>query len=547
MSRKKKQQQTETEAETAAATATATGGFGDAGPPPPPANRITPIDIQQKVFRSSVRGYHEREVDQFLDEVTEELARLLAESRSLREQLERAEMRPTARFGSETEGAAAIEEARAQATRTLSEAREQAAGIVAEARGEAVAILEAAEAQAGTGRPPGWDAAGAGATAAAAAAGASGRMPDRDFIHREREFLQSMASLIQDHAEAIREDLRRVRGEPEPEPEAGTGEDEEREPPGKHVAPATPISAEAVAEAEPAQPEPQHPAPSDSGMPEETATPLQSAAAVAVAAQVVDHGADGGQEAGVDATAPEGTTPDGTGAIQDEPEGTDAEPDGFGDTEAQSEPETALEGADDGGARSVDPGEGAGAVGPASIAGTPQDGPTTDASVELTDIAGGYASDVAQDEDEAAAWRGAPQDEPRDESQDVDLDLSAEAGDDQARGIPAAGSQDDAGTADVVSAPPTVAPAHGGAPSPSAEATRDDGDQREAGDDAAPEPAGVGVGRPRSENELSAHDSADQPRGPATGPTGWMPDRGDDTDEDEADRRSLRELFWGED
>src|SRR5689334_22502186 len=137
MSRKKKQQ-AEAEAEAPPATPGTGAGFSDAPPPAPPSNRITPIDIQQKVFRSSVRGYHEREVDQFLDDVTEELARLLAETRSLREQLERAEMRPTARFAADAGGggggAAELDDARVQAARTLAEAREEAARVVAEAR-----------------------------------------------------------------------------------------------------------------------------------------------------------------------------------------------------------------------------------------------------------------------------------------------------------------------------------------------------------------------------------------------------------------------------
>ena len=46
--------------------------FGSAtGPPGAPTVRLTPVDVQQKEFRLAVRGYNEREVDQFLDEVTE--------------------------------------------------------------------------------------------------------------------------------------------------------------------------------------------------------------------------------------------------------------------------------------------------------------------------------------------------------------------------------------------------------------------------------------------------------------------------------------------
>src|SRR5438094_5808615 len=50
----------------------------------PESKRLTPVDVQQKEFRLAVRGYNEREVDEFLDEVTEEMARLYAENTRLR-------------------------------------------------------------------------------------------------------------------------------------------------------------------------------------------------------------------------------------------------------------------------------------------------------------------------------------------------------------------------------------------------------------------------------------------------------------------------------
>src|SRR5262249_4185546 len=50
--------------------------------------RLTPVDVQQKEFRLAMRGYNEREVDEFLDLVTEEMARLHAENTRLRAQVE---------------------------------------------------------------------------------------------------------------------------------------------------------------------------------------------------------------------------------------------------------------------------------------------------------------------------------------------------------------------------------------------------------------------------------------------------------------------------
>jgi DivIVA domain-containing protein len=145
------------------------------------ARRITPIDIQQKEFRVAVRGYHEGDVDRFLDEVTEEMARLYAENKRLREDLE---------FSRTTRHDVS---AGTEANALLRRAREEAARIMAEAR-------EAAQ-RLGAAGP------GAGAGAAAPAGAMAG------FIARERAFLQSLATLIQEHAEGVKGDLRRTRDE----------------------------------------------------------------------------------------------------------------------------------------------------------------------------------------------------------------------------------------------------------------------------------------------------------------------------------------------
>ena len=47
-------------------------------------NRITPVDIQQAEFRLAFRGYNERDVDTFLDRVTEDLSSYLEENQRLR-------------------------------------------------------------------------------------------------------------------------------------------------------------------------------------------------------------------------------------------------------------------------------------------------------------------------------------------------------------------------------------------------------------------------------------------------------------------------------
>jgi DivIVA domain-containing protein len=63
------------------------GGFDPAPGEGGTAARITPLDVQEKKFRRSSRpsgGYVMREVDEFLDEVTDTLSALIAENEQLR-------------------------------------------------------------------------------------------------------------------------------------------------------------------------------------------------------------------------------------------------------------------------------------------------------------------------------------------------------------------------------------------------------------------------------------------------------------------------------
>lgn len=51
--------------------------------------RITPLDIRHKEFSRSMRGYKDLEVDEFLDEITEEFDRLFNENMDYNERLEK--------------------------------------------------------------------------------------------------------------------------------------------------------------------------------------------------------------------------------------------------------------------------------------------------------------------------------------------------------------------------------------------------------------------------------------------------------------------------
>jgi DivIVA domain-containing protein len=142
--------------------------------------RITPVDIQQKEFRLAMRGYHERDVDEFLDEITEEVARLYAENKRLGEELE---TKGTHLGGTGLGG---------EADAVIRQAHDEAARIVAEAESRARALAVAGR-SGGAGGPP---------VTGAALAG---------FLSREKSFLQNLAKMMQDHANAMKEDVRRVR------------------------------------------------------------------------------------------------------------------------------------------------------------------------------------------------------------------------------------------------------------------------------------------------------------------------------------------------
>jgi DivIVA domain-containing protein len=150
--------------------------------------RLTPVDIQGKVFRLAFRGYSERDVDEFLDRITEDLAALHEENKRLGEQLAEGRGNPAG----------------------AQEAQRQAEAIVRQAREHAARLVEDAEARAAAGDD----------------VLASAGLPT-SFLLKERQFLQQMAGLIQDHARRLKEDARRARSA---SPEPGPGEQERAEP-----------------------------------------------------------------------------------------------------------------------------------------------------------------------------------------------------------------------------------------------------------------------------------------------------------------------------
>lgn len=126
---------------------------------------MTPTDIQQKEFRLAFRGYNERDVDEFLDQLTEELAGHIEENRRLRGQ---------ASLGETSAG--------------TDDASREAEAILAKARAEAGRVVREAEERA----------------AMVGAGGIDTRAVVAPYLSRERDFLQSLGQLVQGHAETIR-------------------------------------------------------------------------------------------------------------------------------------------------------------------------------------------------------------------------------------------------------------------------------------------------------------------------------------------------------
>lgn len=143
--------------------------------------RITPADVQQVAFRLAFRGYNERDVDAFLDRITEDLAAYMEESQRLR-----AGAQPSQ-----------------QAAPDLSASKEDAERIVSEARQEAARIVREAEAR---------------AAVVATSGGGDSRAAVAPFLSSEREFLQNLGSLVQGHAEEVKRMVAEMRSTAETTP-----------------------------------------------------------------------------------------------------------------------------------------------------------------------------------------------------------------------------------------------------------------------------------------------------------------------------------------
>ena len=189
-----------------------------AAPPSTASAMMTPLDIQQKEFQvSRFGGYRMRDVDEFLDQLTDAMQAVLAENERLRA------------------GAGPI-----VGSPDLDDVSRQADEIIQRARAEAARIVADAQDRAAPGAAP----------IAAGSVTAADRAAIDAFLARERAFLQRLAGLVQEHADGVkgmaREVRRRSGGAPDaptPAPAGGTTDP---------AAPASPAVAATPAAAVPA-------------------------------------------------------------------------------------------------------------------------------------------------------------------------------------------------------------------------------------------------------------------------------------------------------
>ncbi|WP_456431956.1 DivIVA domain-containing protein [Thermosulfuriphilus sp.] len=106
---------------------------------------ITPLDIEEKEFKSSLFGYHRGEVDAFLEELGQEIQRLLKENHSLKDELKKKEKQLDRLLEEEAQIREAVISAQRLAQEIKDQARAEAELILKEARVEAERIRQEAE------------------------------------------------------------------------------------------------------------------------------------------------------------------------------------------------------------------------------------------------------------------------------------------------------------------------------------------------------------------------------------------------------------------
>lgn len=106
---------------------------------------LTPLDIHNKEFRKRFRGYDEREVDEFLDQVVRDYDQLGKENAELREEVQalRAKVEEYRRLEETLQNTLIVAQETAEGLKA--NARKEAELIVREAEQEAARLVRAAE------------------------------------------------------------------------------------------------------------------------------------------------------------------------------------------------------------------------------------------------------------------------------------------------------------------------------------------------------------------------------------------------------------------
>lgn len=108
---------------------------------------LTPLEIHNKEFRKTFRGYSEEEVDDFLDEIVRDMETLIRENTQLREDLSQARQRLDQYQTIEATLQSTLVVAQQSAEDVKANARKEADLILQEAREEAERIIAAAREQ----------------------------------------------------------------------------------------------------------------------------------------------------------------------------------------------------------------------------------------------------------------------------------------------------------------------------------------------------------------------------------------------------------------
>jgi cell division initiation protein len=106
---------------------------------------LTPQDIEKKTFHDTFRGYSQKEVDEFLDQVTEAFSRIYRENQSLRERMKELEEQYKESRGTEDMLKRTLVTATKAAEETVESAKAEAQGMMAEAGRKAQKLIADAE------------------------------------------------------------------------------------------------------------------------------------------------------------------------------------------------------------------------------------------------------------------------------------------------------------------------------------------------------------------------------------------------------------------